>query len=120
MNGMDRSERRDERIVVNREFDSVQAFVREYVTNLSRSGVWVRSDAPLPVGTRVQLKFSVLADDVEVIEGVGEVVRVEPPGSGAEPGMAVVFVELTSFSRKLIERLLVRAGFTDDAAVDGS
>jgi uncharacterized protein (TIGR02266 family) len=117
---MDRAERRDERIVVNREFDSVADFVREYVTNLSRSGAFVKSDSPLPVGTRVTLKFSVLSDDVEVIEGVGEVVRVVPPGGGEEPGMGVVFTELASFSQTLIERLLVRAGFhEDETAAEG-
>lgn len=93
---------------INREFSSVDEFITEYVSNISRSGVFVRSDDPLPVGTRVSLKFTVIAQELESIEGVGEVVRVVPPDSGAPPGMGVVFKELTSVSRELIERILVR------------
>lgn len=99
----------DIRQVVNREFDSVDAFVREYVTNISRSGVFIRTDAPLPVGTRVDLAFTVVLEDLETVRGVGEVVRSVAPGTpGQKAGMGVVFVELTQVSKQLIERILVR------------
>ena len=42
-------------------------------------------------------------DDVETIEGVGEVVRVQDDPSG----MGVVFTELNQYSQALIDRLLV-------------
>lgn len=93
---------------VNREFSSVQEFVSEYITNVSRSGVFVRSDDPLPVGTRVNLKFSVVVDDLEIIEGVGEVVRVVVPGGHEVPGMGVQFIELSEPSRLLIERIIAK------------
>jgi hypothetical protein len=41
-------------------------------------------------------------DDIETIEGVGEVVRVEV----SPPGMGVVFKTLSDYSAKLIEKLL--------------
>ncbi|MBN2341093.1 MAG: PilZ domain-containing protein [Deltaproteobacteria bacterium] len=98
------SKRQEERVTINKEFESYDAFINEYVTNISRSGVFIRSKSPLDVGTRVNLKFTVITDDIETVEGVGEVVRVE-----ADPqGMGVVFTELPSFSKKLIEKLLVR------------
>jgi len=43
-------------------------------------------------------------DDIESIEGVGEVVRVD----ASPPGMGVVFRELSAYSKGLIERLLVQ------------
>lgn len=96
------------RRTVNRDFASVEEFISEYVSNISRSGAFIRSDDPLPVGTRVNLRFTVILDELEVIEGVGEVVRVVQPG-GAEPsGMGVVFRELSGVSREIIERILVR------------
>ncbi len=102
-------ERRSEvRQSVNREFVSVDEFIAEYVINLSRSGVFIKSDEPLPVGTRVNLKFTVIVEELETIEGIGEVVRTVHPGDGATPGMGVVFIELTSFSRQLVEQVLVR------------
>jgi uncharacterized protein (TIGR02266 family) len=100
--------RADERVTVNREFGSIQEFITEYVSDISRTGVFIRSDDPLPVGTRVDLRFTVIVGDFETIEGIGEVVRVVPAG-GAEPaGMGVVFTELTSYSKKLVEQLLTR------------
>ena len=103
------SGRRESRRVINREFASVEEFVSEYVNNISRSGAFVRSPDPLPIGTRVALKFSVIIDELETIEGLGEVVRVVPPGGPTPSGMGVVFVELTRHSKDLVERLLTRS-----------
>jgi len=99
---MDDKRRKDERVTINKEFESFDAFINEYVTNISRTGVFIKSKQPLPVGTRVNLRFTVIMDDIETIEGTGEVVRVE-----TEPaGMGVVFRELTHYSKNLIDKLL--------------
>jgi uncharacterized protein (TIGR02266 family) len=98
--------RREPRLRVNREFASMEAFIKEYVADISRSGVFVRTDDPLPVGTRVALKFSIVADEIETLEGVGEVVRVVPPGGEHPAGMGVLFRELTDYTQAFIERLL--------------
>ena len=101
------NQRTADRITINKEFDSLDAFVSEYVTNVSRSGAFIRSREPLPVGTKVNLKFTVLMDGVETVEGIGEVVRVHDD----PPGMGVVFTELGQTSQAIIERMLVaRAG----------
>lgn len=96
--------RKEERITINKEFESIDSFINEYVTNISRSGVFIKSKNPLPVGTKVKLKFTVLADEIETIEGTGEVVRVQDD----PPGMGVVFTSLTSYSKFLIEKLLTQ------------
>ncbi len=93
-----------ERVTINKEFESFDAFIQEYVTNISRTGVFIKSQTPLAIGTRVNLRFTVIMDDIETIEGVGEVVRVEKD----PPGMGVVFRELNTFSKDLIEKLLVQ------------
>ena len=102
----DETKRTAERVTINKEFESFDAFIHEYVTNISRSGVFIRSKSPLPVGTQVNLKFTVIMDDLEMIEGTGEVVRVESD----PPGMGVVFTQLTTYSEQLIARLLTRSG----------
>jgi len=100
---MDESEARSgDRVTINKEFESYDAFINEYVTNISRTGAFVRSKSPLPVGTRVNLRFTVIMDDIETIEGEGEVVRVHDD----PPGMGVVFTELSSYSKGLIDKLL--------------
>ena len=98
----DGEKRQEERVTINKEFESFDAFIHEYVTNISRTGVFVKSKTPLDIGTRVNLKFTVIMDDIETIEGVGEVVRVQDD----PPGMGVVFTELSQYSQHLIERLL--------------
>jgi hypothetical protein len=96
--------RGDERVTINKEFESFDAFIQEYVTNISRTGVFIKSQAPLAIGTRVNLRFTVIMDDIETIEGVGEVVRVEKD----PPGMGVVFRELSGYSKDLIDKLLTQ------------
>ncbi|MBL8609483.1 MAG: PilZ domain-containing protein [Myxococcales bacterium] len=96
--------RGDERVTINKEFESFDAFIQEYVTNISRTGVFIKAQNPLPVGTRVNLHFTVIMDDIEAIEGVGEVVRTE------KDGMGVVFRELSGYSQGLIDKLLTGRG----------
>jgi uncharacterized protein (TIGR02266 family) len=94
--------RRADRLTINKEFESFDAFIQEYVTNISKTGVFIKSKSPLPVGTKVNLRFTLIMDDIETIEGTGEVVRVE-----AEPaGMGILFHELAQESNELIARLL--------------
>jgi uncharacterized protein (TIGR02266 family) len=97
--------RTDELVTINKEFESFDAFIQEYVTNISRTGVFIKSSTPLAIGTRVNLRFTVIMDDIETIEGVGEVVRVEKDPGGVT-GMGVVFRELSAYSKGLIDKLL--------------
>ena len=96
--------RKSERVTINKEFDTFDQFIEEYVTNISRSGAFVKTSTPLPVGTEVDLRFTVVMDGIETIEGIGEVVRVETDPAG----MGVVFKELSGYSARLIEKLLTR------------
>jgi hypothetical protein len=107
---MSEDKRLGERVTINKEFESFDAFIQEYVTNISRTGVFIKSQQPLPIGTRVNLRFTVIMSDIETIEGVGEVVRVEKD----PPGMGVVFRELSAYSKDLIEKLLVQRALEAD------
>ena len=99
---MTSDKRGDERLTINKEFESFDAFIQEYVTNISRTGVFIRAQNPPPIGTLVNLQFTVIMDDIETIEGTGEVVRVEKDGVG------VVFRELSAYSKDLIDKLLTQ------------
>ncbi len=101
---MSDNKRGEDRVTINKEFESFDAFIQEYVTNISKTGVFIRTQTPLAIGTKVNLHFSVIMEDIETVEGVGEVVRVESNPSG----MGVVFVELSSYSRGLLDKLLTR------------
>lgn len=99
-------QRAHERVKVNHEFKNIDAFLSEYVSDISHGGVFIRSRSPLAVGTRVELRFTIILDDVETIEGEGEVVRAVPPDEGPIAGMGVSFTQLTERSQTVIERLI--------------
>jgi hypothetical protein len=94
--------KRAARVTINKEFESFDSFINEYVTNISRSGAFVKRQEPLPIGTEINLKFAIIADSLVTIEGIGKVVRIEKE----PPGMGVVFTEINQHSRSLLERLL--------------
>jgi uncharacterized protein (TIGR02266 family) len=98
--------RQEQRVTINKEFDSFDQFIQEYVTNISQSGVFIRTEEPLAVGTEVDLRFTVIMESIETIEGTGLVVRVQQDPSG----MGVVFKELSSYSEQLIRKLLTHHG----------
>ena len=102
MTDRDENKREGERVTINKEFESFDAFIQEYVTNISRTGVFIRAQHPLAIGTKVNLQFTVIMEDIETIEGIGEVVRVEKDPQG----MGVVFRELSAYSKDLIDKLL--------------
>ncbi len=103
---MSESDKRgDERVTINKEFESFDAFIQEYVTNISKTGAFIKSTTPLAIGTRVNLRFTVIMEDIETIEGVGEGVRVEKD----PPGMGIVFRELSGYSKDLLAKLLTQS-----------
>jgi hypothetical protein len=92
--------RRHERQHINKDFESFQAFASDFVTNISRSGIFIRSKSSLSIGTKVDLRFTVVMDEIEVIEGTGEVVRV------TDEGMGIEFRELSRASQGVLTRLM--------------
>jgi uncharacterized protein (TIGR02266 family) len=101
-------QRQHPRYSINREFESIGELIDEYVVNISQGGVFIRSREPLPVGTEVDLKFTIILDDFETIEGQGRVVRTVDDGDDA--GMGVEFTEMNESSREVIEEVARRAG----------
>lgn len=68
----------------------------------------MRCDEDLEIGTMVNLQFTILADEIETIEGIGEIVRLQddPKGIGVE------FREMTEATMALIEELVAKTGGT--------
>lgn len=100
--------RQHRRVLVNQEFECIDDYIAEYVSNISQGGVFIRSKNPLPQGTRVTLKFSVILDDLEEVSGEGEVVRVNH--SPENSGMGVAFTRLDARSKELVDEICKRAG----------
>jgi len=81
-------------------YQSFIDFVETQSINVSRSGMFIASNEPLPAGSVVEFEFA-LADGYPLLKGRAEVVRV----SAHPPGMGLRFQQLDEQSRKLIERI---------------
>lgn len=94
-------------LLIQYRFESFEAFLSEYATDISNKGMFIRSDEPREVGSLVYLQFT-LKDGSKLIEGLGKVVRVIPPsGKGGEPaGMGIQFVNFDDESQKLVEQIV--------------
>lgn len=104
----DNSQRYAKRVAINGEFGAIDQSIGEYVSDISRTGVFIRTEKPLPVGTYVELNFSVIDDDIYVLEGVGKVMRVVSAQESDSPGMGLVFLDLTPESQKVLNELVAK------------
>jgi Tfp pilus assembly protein PilZ len=79
--------RRAERVPVNSAFADVPSTT--YISDLSEGGVFIHTRRRAPLGSIVELNFTVLLDDPLVLTGAGVVVR----HSDDPPGMGIRFVD---------------------------
>jgi Tfp pilus assembly protein PilZ len=97
----DDERRRGERIPINEEFSRDGT---TWVSDLSLGGVFVHTSELLPVGSTIELRFTVLVDDPVLIEAVGKVVR----HSRKPMGMGVQFAAMRPEMSQQIEEVLAR------------
>lgn len=89
------------------DYSSGETFLFSYIQNISEMGIFIRSDEPLPIGSKLRLKFS--PDGQESIELTGEVTWVNPYrpfGENLNPGMGVHFSDLSPDMRERIVALV--------------
>lgn len=86
------------------EDESGEGFIYFYSTDVSAGGLFLESDVPLKIGTRVFLSFA-LKDGISPIRTTGQVVRVERESAEGPSiiGMGVRFLDLTDSARQSIE-----------------
>jgi len=104
-----RSERTD--VLVRVDYQSVDELFSEFARNINEGGVFVETEAPLPVDSKVSLQFKIPGSDLPVA-GTGRVVRVSEIDGPGPPGMGIEFDDLDRASRERINDL-VRSMRTD-------
>jgi len=95
-----RSPRVEFNLLVQYRFDTFDEFMSEYAADLSVGGLFIETDEPRNVGDVIYLQFA-LRDGTQLIEGLGRVARVVPPGS-EHPGMGIEFVNMDGDSQDLV------------------
>lgn len=101
--------RKDVSLRVRVRAENVDEFVDQFAHNISKGGLFLRSQKPYPVDTELQFEI-LLKDGSKVLRGKGKVTWSQPsPGPGEKPrncGMGVKFIGLDAASKELVERIL--------------
>jgi uncharacterized protein (TIGR02266 family) len=110
------ADRRDKpRVLVDLEVDyaSEENYLFAYITDISATGIFVRTTTPEAPGTHLNLRFS--SEDSEQLEIEGEVIWVNPYRPGApdnlHPGMGIRFVSLDNELRDRLLALIRRIAY---------
>jgi molecular chaperone DnaK len=111
---MSDSERDDDRrkhprtplsLLVQFRFNTFEDFLTDYSMNISPGGMFIRTEEPHEEGSIIYLQFS-LKDGSRLIEGMGKVVRCNPPGDKSRtPGMGIEFLNFDDESMALIQEI---------------
>ncbi len=86
-------------------FRTAGDFVYEHAVNLSRGGIFIRSDDPPPVDTVVEVELT-LPDAGPPVTSAGIVVHSQRPGSKKEAGVGVQFVDASDTFRERIDHYM--------------
>jgi len=80
-------------------------FLYASITNISEMGIFVRTQDPLKIGTKMRLTFSPPGGEGFELEGcVAWVNRMKPDGENINPGMGIRFINLAMDEReRLVE-----------------
>lgn len=107
-----------ERVMVDIEVDyrADDTFLFAYITDISAMGIFVRTNAPEPPGTHLNLRFALPGG--EPLEFEGEVIWINPLREGdsenRNPGMGIQFVSLDPEQRDRILQLVRTFAYLDD------
>jgi type IV pilus assembly protein PilZ len=94
--GAERFDVRDMKV----DLQSEEAFLFAYVENISELGIFVAADKPMPVGSKLTLKFPARGE-IGPLTLSGVVRWINPPGC-RHPGMGIAFESLTAGQREKV------------------
>jgi uncharacterized protein (TIGR02266 family) len=101
--------RKDVSLRVRVKADNVDDFVEQFAHNISKGGLFLRSQKPYPVDTELHFEIQ-LKGGSSVMRGKGKVTWSQPPAGPGEKqrncGMGVKFIGLDASSKALVERIL--------------
>jgi uncharacterized protein (TIGR02266 family) len=92
-------------LLIQHRFSSMDDFVTKWSSDISMGGLFLRTEDPREEGAMVYLQFALDNGD-KLIEGLGRVVRSQPPQDGRVSGMGIEFVNFDDDSLALIEDLV--------------
>ena len=87
--------------------ETEDTFLYASIANISEMGVFVRTTEPLPIGTRLGVRFSPPGMGAFVLQGVVQWVNpVRANGDNLNPGMGLRFLSLSAEDRERIVEVI--------------
>lgn len=93
-------------VTVKVDYSAKEMFNSNYVTNLSKGGVFIKTDEPLPIHSEIHLTFRLPESNV-TIKATGKVVwtfDIKRGTGHVVPGMGIRFIDLSPDDRRTIEQ----------------
>ncbi len=121
---IDAIERRDSPradIVVRVNYQNVDSLFSEFARNINDGGLFVETETPQPIGTKVELEFKLPGAD-QPIKVVGNVVRsvsADQVDSDGAAGMGIEFENLDSDVRQQINEIIQKLRSNNATEPDG-
>ena len=106
LTGAERREHQRFETSISVDYASGDTFLFAYLQNISEMGIFVRTEKPLPIGTRLRLRFQVEDSELALDGEVTWINPVRPAGDNLNPGMGVRFIELTADKREEVVSLV--------------
>lgn len=99
-----KNRRRAQRVPLSVAFSESDPRTTTPVSDLSQTGVFVHTDEQLPIGSVIDIRFTVFPEEPVLFEGRGTVVRhtQDPTGMGVE------FLDLTHGAREVLREIQIR------------
>ena len=108
------------RVLINLEVDygSEETFLFAYITDISATGIFVRTNTPEPAGTELNVRFTPSNEAPLELEGTVIWVNAYRPGvaNNLNPGMGIRFSDLTNAQRHRLVELVKRFAYLDDGS----
>lgn len=101
------------------DYASGETFLFSYITNISEMGIFIRSEDPLPVGTRLELRFGQGSEQFELEGEVAWVNPMKADGDNINPGIGVRLIDLQPEDRERVVNLIRTIAYLRDD-VDGA
>ncbi|HOX45019.1 MAG TPA: response regulator [Myxococcota bacterium] len=87
-------------------FEDFKGIFFEYARDVSRTGVFIEMEHPLPVGARLKLSFGLPAPFHQPVVAYGRVVRQMPAADDKPGGVGVAFLHLDETSARVLDALV--------------
>lgn len=100
--------------------ETKDTFLYASITNISDMGIFVRTETPLAVGTYLRLRFSP-RDGEDAFQMMGRVQWVNPVrpfGDNINPGMGIMFFDLSPAERERLVELVHTVAYLRDGAME--